>query len=176
MTMPPRKLHIKVRIAAPIDATAIASVMLESFMEYEAAYTDGGFAATTPDKAEVLSRMNEGPAWIAIYDEKVVGTVSAIPHDEVLYIRGMAALPSYRGNGIGESLLKEVESYATLHQYKLLRLSTTPFLHRAIRLYERMGFIRSNRGPHDLHGTPLFTMEKEIEGETRGNAGEYGGS
>jgi ribosomal protein S18 acetylase RimI-like enzyme len=44
-------------------------------------------------------------------------------------------------------------------------LSTAPFLDRAIRLYERFGFRRTNEGPHDLFGTPLFSMEKVISGK-----------
>jgi hypothetical protein len=38
----------------------------------------------------------------------------------------------------------------------------TPFLNTAIRLYEAFGFRRMNDGPHDLFGTPLFTMEKTV--------------
>jgi len=41
-------------------------------------------------------------------------------------------------------------------------LSTTPFLDDAIRLYQRFGFERIREGPHDLAGTPLFTMEKAV--------------
>jgi hypothetical protein len=43
-----------------------------------------------------------------------------------------------------------------------LFLSTTPFLTHAIVLYEGLGFQRSNEGPHDLFGTPLFTMVKTL--------------
>jgi hypothetical protein len=39
-------------------------------------------------------------------------------------------------------------------------LSTTPFLNSAIRLYENFGFRRNEAEPHDLFGTPMFTMEK----------------
>ncbi|HEV8659305.1 MAG TPA: hypothetical protein VGS96_11840 [Thermoanaerobaculia bacterium] len=42
-----------------------------------------------------------------------------------------------------------------------LVLSTTPFLDRAIALYERCGFRRTDEPPHDRFGTPLFTMRKK---------------
>jgi hypothetical protein len=41
-------------------------------------------------------------------------------------------------------------------------LSATPFLLRAIQFYENFGFARSAEGPHDLFGTPLFTMVKNV--------------
>jgi hypothetical protein len=41
-------------------------------------------------------------------------------------------------------------------------LSTTPFLAFAIALYERFGFRRSDAGPRELFGTPLFTMTKDL--------------
>jgi len=55
-----------------------------------------------------------------------------------------------------------IEEYAKGNGCTKLVLSTTPFLDRAIRLYESLGFIRTDEGPYDLHGTPLFTMEKVL--------------
>ncbi len=107
--------------------------------------------------------MGEGPVWVAVRNDAIVGTASAVPQGEALYIRGMAVLPAARGHKVGELLLKQIESYAAAHGYKSLFLSTTPFLARAIRLYERFGFCRSSDGPHNLFGTPLFTMVKTLE-------------
>jgi GNAT superfamily N-acetyltransferase len=109
------------------------------------------------------NRIDEGPVWVALRDGAIVGTVSALPKGEALYVRSMAVLPTARGHGIGELLLERVESFALEHGYKRLFLSTTPFLDRAIRLYEHWGFRRSDEGPHDLFGTPLFTMVKTLE-------------
>jgi GNAT superfamily N-acetyltransferase len=106
--------------------------------------------------------MGEGPVWVAVRDGAVVGTVSVVPRGESLYLRGMAVLPAARGRGLGEALLSRVEEFAAAHGYERLWLSTTPFLSRAIRLYERAGFRRSDDGPHELFGTPLFTMEKAL--------------
>jgi GNAT superfamily N-acetyltransferase len=107
--------------------------------------------------------MNEGPLWVAALADTIVGTVSALSKGDALYIRGMAVLPVARGQKIGELLLMQIESFAFAHGYKRLILSTTPFLTRAIRLYEQFGFRRSSDGPHDLFGTPLFTMTKRLK-------------
>ena len=157
--------RIEIRIAEPGDAPAIASVLYESFIEYEPLYTAKGFAVTTSSSDEIQNRMNEGPLWVALNGNAIVGTVSAVPKEAALYIRGMGVLPTARGQRIGELLLKQIESFASEHGFVRLFLNTTPFLSRAIRLYETFGFVKSNasEGPHDLFGTPLFTMEKSLE-------------
>ncbi len=162
MNMERNSAGVHIRLAVSDDVAQIASVLYESFREYKSSYTDDGFAATTPDSEQILSRIKEGPVWVALHDGAIVGTVSAVDKGDALYIRGMAILPSARGQRIGELFLKQIESFASVHSYKRLVLSTTPFLTRAIRLYEHSGFSRSNEGPHDLFGTPLFTMVKSL--------------
>jgi ribosomal protein S18 acetylase RimI-like enzyme len=154
---------IQIRQAVPDDAPAIASVLDASFVEYKPAYTPKGFAATTPTADQLQSRVAEGPVWVVIRDQVIVGTVSVVPKAESLYIRGMAVLPNARGQKIGELLLAHIERYASARGFERLFLSTTPFLSSAIRLYERFGFHRTNEGAHDLFGTPLFTMEKFLK-------------
>ncbi len=149
-------------MAVAADASQIASVLLESFIEYEDLYTPDGFAATTPDNASILNRMKEGPVWVAMLGTSVVGTASAVARGEDFYIRGMAVLPACRGLRVGRLLLEHIEDYARVRGHSRLILSTTPFLHRAIRLYEGFGFSRSEEGPQELSGTPLFTMVKNL--------------
>ena len=81
---------------------------------------------------ELITRIKEGPVWIATLDGLVVGTVSVVPKGESLYLRGMAVLPSARGQRIGKVLLTHVEKLAACQGFSRLFLSTTPFLDRAI--------------------------------------------
>lgn len=154
--------RIRIRLAERDDAAAIASVLSESFVEYEPLYTPEGFAATTPNAEDVQRRMHEGPIWVAVSYDTVIGAVSVVPRGESLYIRGMAVLPVARGQRIGELLLSHVETFAATQSYKRLFLNTTPFLDSAISLYEHFGFHRTAESPHDLFGTPLFTMQKAV--------------
>jgi len=156
------KPSVQIRMAIPNDASSIALVLYQSFVEYRSSYTDEGFSATTPTADQIQTRMKEGPVWVALHENAIVGTVSAVPKGEALYIRGMAVLPTARGQGVGELLFRHVESFASVQGHKRLFLSTTPFLARAIRRYENLGFQRSSEGPHDLFGTPLFTMLKSL--------------
>lgn len=154
------KLRIELRMAVAADAPSIAAVLTEAFVEYKHLYTDEGYAATTPAGEQILNRMSEGPVWVALQDESLIGTIAVVPQGETLYIRGMAVLPATRGVGVGKLLLEQVANFAIKQGYGRLLLSTTPFLKLAIHLYEHAGFSRSGEGPHDLYGTPLFSMEK----------------
>ncbi len=153
---------MEIRRAVAADAPAMAEVLAQAFAEYEPLYTPEGLAATTPPTNRIRERLDEAPAWVAIYEEALVGTVGAVVRGDAVYVRSMAVLPAARGLGVGGALLTEVEAFARAAGVTSLFLSTTPFLARAIRLYEQWGFRRSPDGPHDLHGTPLFTMVKPL--------------
>jgi len=154
--------QIEIRLAEREDAAAISVVLHESFEEFKELYTQAGLAATTPRADELITRMDEGPVWVAVRPRAMLGTVAAVIKDASVYVRGMAVLPAARGSGTGSRLLQQVETWAVREGFTDLFLSTTPFLVSAIRLYEKSGFRRTERGPHNLFGTPLFTMEKTI--------------
>jgi len=155
--------HLSIREATAADASAIASVLHASFVEYVSSYTREAFTTTTPPQEQFQYRMSEGPVWVALQEEVIVGTVSAVLKSQGVYLRGMAILPGARGQNIGVLLLEQGERRASEHGAERMFLSTTPFLAHAIRLYERFGFRRSDIGPSELFGTPLFTMIKTLE-------------
>jgi GNAT superfamily N-acetyltransferase len=160
--MTPNSPDLQIRLAAPEDATAIAEVLRAAFAEYAQLYTPEGLAATTPSSERIAGRFAEGPVWVAEAEGVIIATVAAVPRGEALYVRSMAALPSARGRGVGRLLFAEVERHARAEGHARLTLSTTPFLARAIRLYESLGFRRDGDGPRELCGTPLFTMSKPL--------------
>lgn len=154
--------ELQVRRASFEDAPAISSLLQLAFAEFEALYTKEGYAATTPPVSTVLTRMREGPVWVAVAEARIMGTASAVEREKAVYIRGMGVLPEARGIGAARRLLNEVEAWALTLGVSRLFLSTTPFLDQAIRLYLSFGFRRAQEGPHELFGTPLFTMEKPL--------------
>jgi len=159
--MPPPNLS-SVRLATLAEAPRIATVLLEAFLEYQPLYTPAAFATTTPTAEQIQQRWMEGPVWVALIGTDIVGTVAAVPKGTDLYVRSMALHPAARGQGVGRWLLEHIEGFAQTQVVTRMFLSTTPFLLRAIRLYEGFGFVRIDDGPHELHGTPLFTMEKRL--------------
>lgn len=153
--------RVVVTLASAADAETMAAILRAAFREFEPLYTPGGYRATTPTASEIVARLPEGPAWIARVNDESVGTVAAVLRGDEVYVRSMAVHPDARGAGVAGTLLDTVTRFAIDAGAQRMRLSTTPFLHAAIRLYEQAGFVRL---PEllDLHGTPLFGMLKTL--------------
>lgn len=159
-----------VRLAQPTDAEIVARILRCAFEPLRDLYTAEAIAYTMGNADTARKRMGEGPVWLAELrapDEDDspgdCGTASAVLHGRRAYLRGMAVLEEARGRGVGPSLLAEVRRFAEESGAEAIYLHTTPFLKRAISLYEQFGFQRTSEGPHDLHGTPLVAMEMRLQ-------------
>jgi len=152
-----------IRLAVIGEAADVARVLRDAFEPYRPLYTPEAFAATTPSEVELRQRWHEGPVWVALEGDRIIGTVAAVPRPGALYMRSMGVHPDSHGRGCGRRLVEAVERHAVAASHPVLLLSTTPFLDGAIALYERCGFRRTDAGPANLAGTPLFTMEKILE-------------
>ncbi|MGH9751683.1 MAG: hypothetical protein ACREA2_02780 [Blastocatellia bacterium] len=66
---------MRIRIAIKDDAPAIASTLHRAFLEFEPLYTPEAFAATISSPDQIQLRLSEGPIWVALQDNVMVGTV-----------------------------------------------------------------------------------------------------
>ena len=155
--------QVDVRLAGPGEAVDVCTVLRSAFAEYRTLYTAKAYDATAPTPDQIRDRWGEGPVWVAQMGDRIVGTVAAVLRHPSLHVRSMGILPESRGLGIGRLLLDHVEAFARERGMKRLVLCTTPFLARAIRLYELFGFKQESTGPDDLCGTPLVTMAKQLK-------------
>ena len=151
-----------VRRARHADAPTAAFLLRVAFAEVAALYTPEALAFTLLDPEALRQRMDEGAVWLALLGDRVVGTVSAYSRPEGLHIRSMAVHPDARGHGVGRALLAEAERFGRARGHTRAFLRTTPFLRSAIALYSRRGFTLREGGERDLHGVPLFEMEKSL--------------
>ena len=134
------ELDIEYRLARPDESEAISELLLESFGLFEAEYTPGAFEYTTPSTDVVRGRFEEGPVWVAMDGNAMIGTVSGLPEPDRFYVRSMAVRPDAQGHGIGQRLLEPLEAFAREKGFERMYLYTTHVLPGAKRLYEKNGF------------------------------------
>ena len=77
------------------------------------------------------------------YNEELVGCggIKAYPGDYA-EVKRMYVRPRYRGQGFAKQMLAHLGEYARQQELALLRLETGIYQTEAIKLYERMGFVR----------------------------------
>ena len=155
---------VEVRLAKPEDSAAIAEVLREAFGMNRDQYTAEAFTVVTPLAVEIAKRFDEGPQWVALIDDRVVGAVSVTVEEGDLYVRSMAVAPGAQGRGLGHKLLDSVDEYAAGTDFDRIFLYTTYFSRGAKELYEKHGYgwVRDTTAD-EWYGVPGLEMDKKLE-------------
>ena len=80
--------------------------------------------------------------WLAYADHQLAGCVAlrALPATGCSEIKRMYVRPAWRGTGIAQKLLEEVERFAQANGYPWIYLDTADEMKSAARLYRRNGY------------------------------------
>jgi len=98
--------------------------------------------------------------WVAEKDGEVAGSVFLVRASEkVAKLRLLYVEPNTRGQGIGARLIDECIRFARQAGYRKLSLWTQSELLAARRLYEKAGFARIKKVPHDSFGRDDLVAE-----------------
>lgn len=89
---------------------------------------------------------NKGNCWIAVNEsEDVVGTISLRKINKSrAEIKNLYIHSDFRKQGIAQKLLNNLTDFARDNEYKQLQLDTYSEFDKAIKLYEKNGFIRED--------------------------------
>jgi ribosomal protein S18 acetylase RimI-like enzyme len=93
---------------------------------------------------------------------EVLGTIACSVNGDEGHLRGMAVRPALQGHAVASRLLSAAETALRARGCKFVTLDTTAALPRAIRFYEKHGYVRS-RKVADYHGMPLLEFVKSFE-------------
>jgi GNAT superfamily N-acetyltransferase len=151
----------QIRKASADDGTTILACLAATFEAYRQQYTPDAFADTVLDPTTVQERIREMCIFVAIYAITIVGTIGCKASGEEGHLRGMAVLPEWQGSGVASSLLEAAETELRRAGCQFVTLDTTIPLERAIRFYQRHGFVASGR-VSDFFGMQLFEYTKRL--------------
>ncbi len=99
--------------------------------------------------------------FVAVSQDKIVGTVGCKVNGKEGHLRGMAVLPEWQGTSVASSLLEAAEAELRRAGCTLVTLNTTQPLERAVRFYQGHGFVASGR-VSDFFGMELFEYTKPL--------------
>lgn len=89
--------------------------------------------------------------WVALDDNKLVGTVGLINKDiGVANLKRMAVKKEFRNKGLGERLFEIVKKFAKEKGIKTIYAGMVPENVNAIKFYKKQGFIKNESIPEGL--------------------------
>ena len=155
------------RDARPEDRDAIREVTLAAYQEYAAAMP-GFWEGYRRNIVASVTDVGSAEQLVAELDGAIVGTVLLYPPRRMELpgggrldmpwpeVRLLAVAPAERGRGIGGALMQECVRRVRRAGGRVLSLHTTELMQTAMRMYQRMGFVRAPE--LDFHPTPDTTV------------------
>jgi GNAT superfamily N-acetyltransferase len=144
-----------IRDARPEDRDAIREVTLAAYEEY-AVLMPGFWDGYRQNIIVSLDEVGSAEQLVAEHhDGAIVGTTLLYPPRRMKIsrsdsldmpwpeVRLLAVAPLARGRGVGAALMQECVRRVRKTGGRVLSLHTTDMMHAALRLYERMGFVRA---------------------------------
>jgi GNAT superfamily N-acetyltransferase len=136
-----------IRLATATDADAIAKLLRVVFDAHRWNYPPEAWRSTAPEPLEVVTRLEEGPVWVACVGDRLVGTLSSIVKPAELQLRSLAVDPAARRNGVGARLLRAAHDEACARGMHSISLETAEFLAAASVRAARLRDPRDRRSP-----------------------------
>jgi len=153
---------ILIRRAQMEDVESLCACLELAFESFRAKYTSDAFRDTVPSARAMRERMVHMVVYAAVAtDGEIVGTIASAMEGDEAHLRGMAVLPVWHGRGIAEQLLRAAEKDLLAAGCVRITLDTTVPLQRAIRFYQRNGFVASGRVT-DFFGMDLYEYVKVL--------------
>lgn len=145
------------------DAFGILECLRIAFEPYRTQYTPGAFSDTVLTPETIQDRLGQMAVFVAVTaTNQIVGAIACAVIDATEgHLRGMAVLPEWHGGGIAEELLQSAEAELAARRCSRITLDTTEPLQRAMRFYEKHGYVASGRTT-DFFGMTLREYVKEL--------------
>jgi len=115
----------------------------------------------SPMKADYDEALRKHQFTLLHEGSKVAGLVETALEDDHLWIENVCVLPAHQGKGFGKTLLRRAEEMAVEAGRKEIQLLTNAAFEANIALYERLGYIITEREAY-MAGTTVY-MKKRLE-------------
>ena len=142
-----------IRLAVAADRPTVEGVVQAAY----APWIDVIGGLPLPMGADYAELIAAGHVWVLDPPE---GLIVLVPENGVLLIENVAVTPAAQGRGLGRRLLAFAEQQARAHGLSRLRLYTNEKMVSNIALYERLGYVATER--ENINGRQAVHMQKPL--------------
>lgn len=129
-----------IRRAVDTDAPSVFAILQNSFREYAAKTGLTMLDALAETVDDIRKEINEKAVYIAVIDDKTVGTVRLDIHGDEAYLSRFAVGSESRNIGIGKALMNVADKYLASRGVRRVTLHTASRHHALMRFYYGRGF------------------------------------
>ncbi|MDG1053272.1 MAG: GNAT family N-acetyltransferase [Flavobacteriaceae bacterium] len=149
--------EISFRKFSSADATTFKALNIEWLETYFVVEAIDELVLSNP-QTEIIDK--GGFVFMAIMEEKTVGTFAFIKKGEGIYeFSKMAVPPTLRGKGIGNLMMQFAIRFAEQHHWEKILLYSNTILENSIYLYRKYGFIEVPLEKDALYSRGNIKME-----------------
>jgi putative acetyltransferase len=164
--MKPALADIQIRTIEPKDNEALAGVIRKTLEEFGANKPGTVYYDDATDHLSEVFQMPGSIYYVAELEGRIVGGGGIYPSpglpEGTCELVKMYLLPETRGIGLGRSLIQKSLDYAKEAGYQQVYLETMPELKKALKTYEKFGFVYINApmGQTGHFGCDLWMLKK----------------
>lgn len=152
---------LTVRPIRPDDAGEVLTLQRAAFVQEALIYGTPEMPPLTQTLEEVESELHENIGCVALDGPRMVGAVRARLDGSLLLVGRIAIAPDRAGEGIGTTLLAAVERRGAEAGATEAELFTGSLSEANLRLYEREGYVETERVQGD-DGTEQVFLRKRL--------------
>lgn len=150
-----------IRPIAPADAGEVLTLQRAAFVQEALIYDAVDMPPLTQTLDELRAELVENLGCVALDGTRIVGAVRARLDDGLLLVGRIAIAPDQQGSGLGTALLDAVEQRGREAGATEAELFTGSLSEANLRLYEREGYVESERVPQG-GGTDQVFLRKPL--------------
>jgi len=161
-------MNFEIREIEPNDNSVLATIIRQTLKEFKADKPGTVYFDESTDHLSDLFKAENSKYFVAFIESKLVGGAGIFPTkglpEDTLELVKMYLLPEARGYGLGRTLILKCIEEAASKGFKRIYLETMPELDKAVKAYEKLGFVLLDGplGDSGHHSCDLW-MVKDIE-------------
>ena len=161
-------MNFDIREIEPGDNAGLATIIRQTLKEFKADKPGTVYFDESTDHLSDLFQTENSKYFVASAGDKLLGGAGIFPTkglpEDTLELVKMYLVPEARGYGLGRTLILKCIEQARNRGFKRIYLETMPELDKAVKAYEKLGFVLldSPLGDSGHHSCDLW-MVKDID-------------